>query len=137
MRFIVFIFCVAILFSSSCSYKNGDRMPSSLKFTELDLVEKSQFIIDAVATREINPQSCNRYFEFIEDDLENWLAVPDFNFLSEQSSKVIEKSRLARNYLEDIKESLVVSCHENLADISKLLEKTEELASLEGSRKIQ
>lgn len=112
--------CLIILIAfvlSSCAYwPKSWRRPSSVE-TSLDLLEKSQVIIDRVATRDFNVQSCSRDLELLIEQYSKAPETLNIEVIKNQGQEILDQSFDARMAIHSMLDILPVECKAKVKDL--------------------
>lgn len=120
-----------LLLLGSCSWFQGGRTPASFaSFSSYSLLEKSQFIIDAVATREINHYTCAKSFDSMALDYENGMESLNVEDAKKNGKKILEKSFQARLALRSAIDIYPTSCKSKLQELIYQIRMSEDLVGI-------
>ena len=112
------IILLAVLITSSCSFwEKQKRLPSSTGTEYTDLIDASQVVLNAVATRGINPQNCNDEMDKLIQFYAAAPATMDLNDVKNRGQEILDKSFEARIALHSMLGILPVSCKIKLKEV--------------------
>lgn len=131
MSFKILILTVALALSSSCSFWGSQkRTPGSSEREYVDLVETAQTIINAVATRGINPQSCNNEFDKLINFYTKAPELLDLNDVKNRGQEILDQSFEARLALHSMLDILPQECKVKLKDVYLKMRGTEDFVGV-------
>jgi hypothetical protein len=126
-RSLTLLFCLLIFNSSCSSLPKPIRGVSSTEQGNLDLLAESKSIIDLVATREINSETCERELGSLISDYQ--LLSPqnlELAVLKADGQKILDLSFDARLALHSILEILPTGCRLKLKELNLLIRSSED-----------
>lgn len=112
----VFIIVLLLVISSCAGWNLNSRQPSSLN-SSIDLLEKSQEIIDRVATREINPQNCERELDILISEYESAPGSLNLEVIKNEGQGILSQSFQARMSLHSMLDVLSRDCKTKVKDL--------------------
>ena len=105
----------ALLLSSCAFWPKSFRGPASEG--SIDLLEKSQTIIDRVATRDISPQTCARDLDGLINDYDKAIGALNFEVVKNQGQEILDQSFDARMALHSMLDVLSNECKAKVKDL--------------------
>jgi hypothetical protein len=123
-----YLLIFSLLLISSCSTASKPvRGVSSIQTRGFDLLAESKAIIDSVATREINGETCERDFnELISDYKALTPENLDLLVLKTDGQKILDLSFEARMALHSLLEVLPTNCKVQLKELNLLIRASED-----------
>jgi hypothetical protein len=106
----VFMFVVVLALSSCTNWSSKKRAPADVGVVSIDLLDLSQAVIDKVATREINPQSCEEELELLISDYSSAPAHVDLSEMRNRGQEIINQSFEARMAIHSMLSILPKQC---------------------------
>lgn len=124
----LYIVFTLLFFYSSCSmFSKPVRGLSSVGQGGFDLLAESKAIIDSVATREINGDTCERDFNELIGDYKSYTPENlDLTILQSDGQKILDQSFEARLALHSLLEILPVECKLQLKELNLLIRSNED-----------
>lgn len=118
---------VSLIILSSCSvWKSPKRFPANNEKEYIDHIDASQTIISAVATRGINPHSCNAEFDKLIKFYANAPGALDLADVKNRGQEMLNQSFEARLALHSMLEVLPTECKIKLKDVYLKMRMTED-----------
>lgn len=116
-----------VMLSSSCSFFKPSRYISSLENKHVDLITESKIIIDLVATRKINRETCQNELESVIADYQliNSEGL-DLGSMKIDGQKILDLSFEARMELHSIINTFPVECRVKLKQLNLLMRASED-----------
>jgi len=111
---------------SSCAFWSSNRVPANLKSTN-NLLDKSQLIVDLVATREINPDNCKSQISNLIEDYHLGQSSLDVEMAKVQGQDILDKSFEARMSLRSLLGVLPRDCKIQMKDLFLKMRLVEDL----------
>ncbi len=111
---------VSVLAVSSCSWWSGSprgRKTASVPTKALDMMERSQLVLDKVATREINPDSCKAELDSLIEEYSKAPATVDVDVLKTQGQEILDQSFDARLAIHSMLNVLPTECKAKVRDL--------------------
>lgn len=120
-----------VLLLSSCSYWTKlKRLPANLNKEQVDLVEAADVIIDAVATRGINPQNCNDELEKLTTFYSEAPTGVDLTDVKNRGQEILDRSFEARMALHSMLDVLPKNCKIKLKQVYLKMRQTEDFVGV-------
>ena len=123
---LLFLLC-QLIFISSCSSLHPTRGVSSAEQGSLDLLAESRSIIDIVATRDLNADTCERELGLLISDYQ--LLTPqnlELSTLKNDGQKILDQSFEARLSLHTVLTILPTNCRVKLKELNLLMRASED-----------
>lgn len=120
-------YCLILIFSACTSVKKPHRGVSSAEQGNLDLLSESRSLIDAVSTRELNAESCERELNNYISDYQ--LVTPqnlDLETLKRDGQKILDESFKARLSLHSVLSVLPPVCRMKVKELNLLIRASED-----------
>ncbi len=127
MKIKIVISTLLIILYSCSFFSKSKRSVSSINPSEFDLLTESIQVIDLVATRELNGDSCDRLLDSLISDYQ--LVSPmniELKILQNDGQKILANSFKARLALHSILSILPTNCRKKLTQLSSLIRRSEE-----------
>ena len=126
-RLLLLLFCLVIFYTSCSSTSNQQRGISSTIQSRLDLLAESKSIIDKVAKREINGETCEHEFSDLIGDYQ--LLSPqnlELEELKANGKKILDLSFQARLSLHSLLDIIPDNCKFKLKELNLLIRTSED-----------
>lgn len=108
---------IAAFLLSSCAYwPSSWRKPAGTE-EGIDLLEKSQSILDKVATRDINPQNCQIELDNLIADYASVPSTLNIEVAKNQGQEILDQNFDARMAIHSMLDVLPVECKKKVKDL--------------------
>jgi hypothetical protein len=107
---------LCILSISSCGFWSSKRKPAQVDNAK-NLIEKSQVIIDSVATRNLNPENCKAQMGTLITDYSEAQRTIDIDMVKAEGQDILDKSFEARMALRSILGVLPRECKVQMKEL--------------------
>lgn len=108
------VLCVLVLAITSCSTwwegGRGVRKTASTTDISLEMLERSQLILDKVATREIDPDNCSQELDFLIEEYDKAPSSMNIDIIKKEGQEILNQSFDARIALHSMLGILPVVC---------------------------
>ncbi len=127
MNLKIVISIIAISLLSSCSFwESHKRLPANTENETVDLLDASQTIINAVATRGINPHSCSEELDKLIKFYSKAPSSLDMAEVKNRGQEIIDQSFEARLTLHSMLDVLPKECKSKLKEVYLKMRMTED-----------
>ncbi len=127
----VVIIILSLGLSSSCSFREGPkRFPASIEIETIDLLDATQTIINAVATRGINLHSCNDELDKLIKFYSKAPSMLDMADVKNRGQEILNLSFEARLSLHSMLDVLPKECKKKLKEVFLKMRMTEDFVGV-------
>lgn len=116
----------SVLVISSCTFWSTKRTPANFQDAN-NLLDKSQLIVDAVATREINPDNCKTQLNTLIEDYHLAQSNLDIEQVKKQGQDILDRSFEARMSLRNLLGVLPRDCKIQMKELFLKMRLVEDL----------